>query len=321
VKIRYEKGCCISEAHLFSPRPAYRFQFKGSTLAEQRDASAGENPPYGAAINYYLKSSPKKNMNISILDENGQTVRILSGSRKVGINRIWWDLRYEASTEPKLRTSPIFAPHVKVGPEVYRSIRSWGGRISPLVTPGSYTVKLTIDSKEFRQDLEVKKDPNSEGSEEDIRAQTKLLLEMRDSSSEVADMINQIEWIRKQIYDLKALLEEDKDTAEIQKSSDDLDKLFISVEENLFQMRLSGSSQDMFRFPIKLYGKLGGLAGGVGRSDFAPTTQQIEVYGIYKKQVADTRSKLDELLQKSLPAFHQMLTEKNITNIVNVKIK
>src|SRR5262249_41059035 len=99
-----------SNVHLFPPRPAYRFRQGTVAVTMPEDPSAGQNPPYGAAINYYLKTAPAGDVRISIADAKGQTVRTLAGTKNVGLNRIVWNLEDEQTTEVHLRTSPAYAP-------------------------------------------------------------------------------------------------------------------------------------------------------------------------------------------------------------------
>ena len=59
----------------------------------------GDNPPAGAAIAFYLASAANE-VSIAIQDGQGDAVRTISGEsleehRGVGINRVYWDLRYE----------------------------------------------------------------------------------------------------------------------------------------------------------------------------------------------------------------------------------
>lgn len=176
-------------------------------------------------------------------------------------------------------------------------------------------MKLTIDGEEFTQKLVVKKDPHSAGSDVDIKAQMKVLLEIRDNINTVADMINQIELIRKQLYDLKALLEGDESSEEVITAGEELDKKLIAFEDNLFCLGLTGSG-DGLHWRDKFYVKLGSLASGIGNSDFPPTTQQVEVHQKLQKELATCQNRFSEQLNKDLPAFNNMLKEKNITNII-----
>jgi len=261
-------------------------------------------------------TKPAGEVKIAILDENGQTIKTLDGTKETGINRVWWNLRYEPSERPKLRTAPLYAPHVKLGKEGWRPLVTWGGPISPKVAPGTYTVKLSVDEKEFTQKLTVKKDPNSAGTEEDIEAQVKMLLELRDNSNVAVDIVNEIEWIRRQIYDLTSILEEESRAAPIITAGCELDKKLIAIEGHLVQLKLTGGSQDPLRWPVKLYAKLSNLAGEVGSTDFPPTTQQIEVHEMFKEQLATYQVQFEELLDKELLAFNNLLKEKNIPHII-----
>ena len=181
-----------------------------------------------------------------------------------------------------------------------------------LVPPGSYSVKLTVDGQEFTQPLTVLKDPNSAGSDADISRQMTLLWDLRKDMESAADMVNQIESIRAQLDNLETLLK----TKELTDAAEDVDKKLIDIEENLIQRRLTGQGQDTVRWPPKLIGKLNYLASGVGGSDFAPTTQQQEVYATFKSRLTDLRRRLDAVIGTDLSNFNRLLREKNIGNII-----
>ena len=304
-----------SEAHVFEPRPAYRFREVTTRRSPTGDQCNGTNPPYGASINYYLPEASKEDVTIEILDENNQLVRTLEGKNEAGINRIWWDLRHEPSRQAKLRTPPLHAPHVEVGPEGWRPIVTWGVRgsgIRPLAMPGTYTVKLKANGREPSQKLTVWKDPHSAGSDADVRAKVTMSLEIRDNLSAVVDMINQVEWIRKQLIDLRELLKDET----LVEAVDQFDKKLIAFEENLFQMRLTGGGQDVFRNPSKLYARFGFLDQSVSTSDFPPTAQEIEVHELLKGRLTRYQGEFRSLLDQDLPAFNNMLKEANVLSIV-----
>jgi photosystem II stability/assembly factor-like uncharacterized protein len=309
-----------SEIHLFIPRPAYRFRSRSTPTADSLEPSRGENPPYGAFINYYLKSRSKGKIKIEILNEKGEVVKNLVGTNNVGINRLVWNLRYEPSERIKLRTKPKYADWIDLGKSGWRSYVSWGGPISPLAATGKYTVKLIIDDQEFTQELSIKKDPNAPGTEEDIQKQLQLLLELREISSDVAGMVNRIEWIRKQVYDLFEMLKEDKNAEDVIKAGKALDKKLVGVEEHLIQLKLTGGSQDILRWPMKLYGKISMLAGNVASGDHPPTSQALEVYKMFKQRLVAYHGQFQELLDKDIPRFDKLLKDRDLGGIVT-KIK
>jgi hypothetical protein len=301
-----------SSAYLFSPRAAYRFMGLTVPYASSDDQTAGQNPPYGASINYYSKAAPKAEPSIKIVDSAGQTVRTIKGTRNAGMNRVWWDLRTEQSKEVRLRTSPAYAPEVRLNAEGWRPLPE-GGRMSLLVPPGTYTVKLTIDGQEFSQPLTVLKDPNAGGGDSDIQKQWAMLLELRKDLESAADMINQIESIRGQLDNLKSLT---RNNAEVRSAADELDKKLIDIEDNLIQRKFTGQGQDTVRFPPKLISKLNYLAGDVSSGDYPPTTQEVEVHTMFKTQLSALRKRLDEVAGADLSSFNRMLREKNIGNVI-----
>ncbi len=302
-----------SDVHLFAPRPAYRFQRLETTMDIPDHGHAGHNPPYGASINYYLKAVPDGDIRIEILDEEGRKIKTLPGTRNLGVNRIWWNLRNEPSQRTMLRTSPLYAPHVKVGPDGWRPSR--GRPISFRVAPATYRVKLVVDEQELTRPLVVEKDPKSAGTEADIQAQITILRELWETSNAVANRINQIESVRKQIYDLNARLKDNEEASTIIAAGEELDRKLIAVEGNLIQLK-HVDGQDFLRWPGRFYSKLGSLAGEVGSTDYPPTAQQIEVHEMYKTQWAAYQAQLDEVLDRDLSAFNNLLKQHEIPHVM-----
>ncbi len=304
-----------ADVHLFAPRPAYRFRTREGVAAPSVDMTAGENPPYGAAINYWLKSPPAGDVRIQILDAKQQVVRTLTGTRRAGINRVYWDLRSESSRPIRLRTSPEYAPEITVGPEGWRPAPE-GGTMSILMPPGTYTVKLIAAGRELTQPLTVRKDPNSAGTEADIHAQVAMLADLRRDLETVVDMVNRVELVRKQLADVKALVEGDASAAAVRQAADALEKKLLAVEDHLIQRKFTGQGQDTVRWPAKLVSKLTYLGNGVASSDHAPTSQAREVHAAFKKQIAELARQLDEALKTDLAAFNQLLRDRNIPNVI-----
>ena len=310
------KSVVDSDAYLFAPRPAYRFRGATVPFSQTDDPTAGQNPPFGASISYYLKSASSGDVKIRIEDSGGQTVRTLTGTRNAGINRIVWDLQGEPSKEIRLRTSPEYAPEIRVSADGWRPAPD-GGRMSLLLPPGTYTVKLSAAGQELTQPLTVKKDPSSGGSEADIQAQMAMIVDLRRDLESAADMVNRIEMIRSQLDSLRSVLTGSSDVASIKSAADDLDKKLTGVEDNLIQRKLTGSGQDGVRWPTRLVSKINYLANGLGSSDFGPTSQQREVQALFKEQLAAHRKRLDELMGKDLDAFNKLLRERGVQNVIS----
>jgi len=300
-----------TEAHLFAPRDTYRFHNRTSAMTMPNDPSAGENPTYGTPINYWLGSEPSGSVTIRIENSSGETIRTLSGTSKVGLNRIHWDLRSEPSTEVRLRTKPLYADWVELGPDGWRS---GGGQITILEPPGEYTVVLSTGTTTQSQSLTVMKDPNSEGSAADVAEQVALLRVMQADAAAAAETANEIEWVRKQLDDLEELLEERGET-ELLDASGELMGTLIAVEEKLVQLWETGTGQDQVRWPVKALGRLTYLARNVATSDFPPTDQQRAVYEILKERLEAAAEELEGLRLNTLPAFNRLLQQRGLSPV------
>jgi photosystem II stability/assembly factor-like uncharacterized protein len=300
------------DAHLFTVRPAYRFRPITAPSTTYDDPTSGENPEYGASINYYLKTSlpaasPAK---VAILDDRGTVVRTITGTNSSGINRINWDLRYEPSAEVRLRTSPMYAPHIVPGPN---------GRVAPgtntlsiLAPPGTYTVRLTAGGVTETQPLVVRKDPNSGGTEGDIAAQTRALVTLRQELNDAADAVHRIESVRVQVDAISRVV----DDTTVMRAATTLTQQLMDLEMNLVELRLTGGGQDGVRFAAKLISKLGYLANGMASSDYKPTDQHMEVQQILNTELRGHLTALDALLTKELVAFNELLKQRNVPNVV-----
>jgi photosystem II stability/assembly factor-like uncharacterized protein len=140
-------------AHLFDPRPAYLFGFRRPTTTESfatdydPPSTVGHNPPYGALITYSLGTAAG-DVHLAIVNEKGETIRTLPGTRVPGLNRVCWDLR----------TMPATAQ------TDHGAGNTGHSAANPLVAPGSYTIKLSVDGQESTAKLLVRRDPNAGGN-------------------------------------------------------------------------------------------------------------------------------------------------------------
>ena len=306
--------------HLFEPRPAYRFRPITAPMAMTNDQTVGENPPYGASINYWLGSEPEGEVEIRIASEDGETIRTLEGTTEAGINRIWWGLRHEPTDEIRFRTPPLYADWVEVGDDGVRPAP--GGRFSMLAPPGTYTVTLAVDGEEVgSRSLTVRKDPNSAGSEADIRAQTALLSEIRRDIGTTVGLINRIEVVRKQLRDLGQILDSDapgggEEAGDLTREAEALDDRLVEVEGRLFQLKVTGTGQDRVRWPAMLYGRLTYLAGNVAVADFPPTDQQGEVHAVLRARLKAASAELEEVLASDVAAFNRRLQAARLPKVI-----
>jgi hypothetical protein len=84
-----------ADAVIFDIRPAVAWatDIQKAILAEGAKLFRGQNPAPGSAISYWLKSEPAGDVRITITDVTGREIRVINGTRNVGLNRVQWDLR------------------------------------------------------------------------------------------------------------------------------------------------------------------------------------------------------------------------------------
>ncbi len=300
-----------SAAHLFAPRPAYRFRPISAPFTMFDDQSDGENPPYGASINYWLAEAGGDSVVIEIANADGEVVRTLQGTTSQGVNRVWWDLMNEPTEPVRLRTKPLYGNDISLGEERWRPLP--GGPLGGpgagtyLQPPGTYTVTLSVGGESHTQQLEVRKDPHSEGTMADIDLQMAALADIRADLEATGALINRVEWVRRQVLDVRAVLEDRGDAPQLVAAADSLNQRLIEAEDGLFQMRATGTGQDAIRYPTRLIERLGYLFTTVSVGDFRPTDQHGEVHTLLKERLLRIRDAVDEVLGDDLADFNRRI--------------
>jgi photosystem II stability/assembly factor-like uncharacterized protein len=313
--------------HLFEPRPAYRFRGVERRDLAPAGTSMGRNPPYGASINFWLASAPKERVELTVLDDTGTEIRRETRPGQAGLNRHWWDLRVAPTREVALRTTPPGNPEVwrekRFAGSATRSIAYYGIDVpkrGPLVAPGTYTVRVRVDGHEASGTVKVLKDPNTAGSDEDVRAATKLSLAIHARTNDAVDAINRIEWIRRQFEDLKKAAAGRADANDVTAALDEADAKYLAVEDRLLHPSIAEGDLKSFRGAMGLYLKWlwlqaeVGTGGGdvFGNSDFRPTQPQQEVYDLMAGQMDAMRAALKTLDEEALPKLEQWLRDRGV---------
>ncbi|MHB1298041.1 MAG: WD40/YVTN/BNR-like repeat-containing protein [Gemmatimonadaceae bacterium] len=146
-------------SHLFTLRTAYQFgttNLLGATQGHQ--LFIGDNPPYGAAINYHVGAGGSGNARIVITDAAGATVRELTAPGSAGLHRVYWDLRGGRGATPA-QPSRLNSETRSDRPGESSGAAAGGGRFArgggAPVAAGQYMVTLTVNGVTTRQMLTV----------------------------------------------------------------------------------------------------------------------------------------------------------------------
>jgi hypothetical protein len=96
---------------------------------------------------------------------------------------------------------------------------------------------------------------------------------------------------------------------------DELNGRLITLEQNVFGAAGTGPAAEVGATP-KVLDKLLYLASELASADFKPTNQQLEVQKLLEQRVASYRRQLDEIRTIDVPAFNQLLQNRNIPRII-----
>ncbi len=225
-------------AFLFEPELAYRVRWNtNSDTPLPPDEPAGQNPPDGAIINYYLKSASSAPVTLEIMDSAGKLVRRYSTADPVpqldpqlaipaywvrpphplasaaGFHRFLWDLHY--------------APVPGIKPDYPIAAVPWNtapAPTSPWAMPGQYTLVLTVNGQKYTQPLTVQMDPRVKTPVADLQKQFDLSQQVYQELLRLQPVIEKAASAQKQ---LKAMREKASaaDAAKIDAVSKELDAL------------------------------------------------------------------------------------------------
>jgi hypothetical protein len=177
-------------------------------------------------------------------------------------------------------------------------------------------VKLTVGEEEYRQPIEVRKDPNSHGTDADVAQQTAVVLELRDALNDVVEMVKTIEVVRAQLHSLKAVLQDNEAAEAVVSTASELDAQLVELEGHLVQLKLTGRGQDAIRWPGMLGRQISYLAGKISMTDFVPTDQQMEVKQVIEDELATHRATYDELMSGDVAQFNRMLAQQGFQGVI-----
>jgi photosystem II stability/assembly factor-like uncharacterized protein len=158
-----------ADAYLFRPAEAVSMPLPSEHGTPQpRDEPLAENPPFGAIIDYYLRSPAPGPVTLEILDAGGVSVRRYSSEERTPpVNPDTLDIPafWRRAPEPLAATAGMhrWVWDLRPTPTADRSGQSVGddfeGRRPAAVLPGTYTVKLMVGNKSYTQPLRVLMDP------------------------------------------------------------------------------------------------------------------------------------------------------------------
>jgi hypothetical protein len=294
-------------ARLYTPHPGYR------------QARSGH-----ADITFSLSAVDRAPARVQMLDSTGVVIRTIAQSARVGLNRVNWDLRYDAPKRVDLRTTPDANPHIWEEPrfkgKVVRPITHWGIQgpesTGPLGVPGRYAVRVIVGKDTTpSQPLEVLRDPQITGSDADLLASTQTQIRIRDDMNAAAEMINKLEIVRRQIEDQRKT---PAPAGDVSSALAQMDAKLLGVELRLVSKSDLNSDDKYYVEPYKVYlnliwlsGEVGTGAGDVaGGADSRPTDTSLEVLAQIESDLNAAKAEYAKVMTEDVPAFNKAMSGK-----------
>ncbi len=325
-----------SAAHLFKPQLTYRLRrdnYPDTPLPPEEPA--GQNPPDGAMIDYWLSPMPANSpmaysVDLEILDSAGKVVRHFSSADKpeevdpkeinvpmywvrpprvlsaaAGMHRFVWDLTYPV---PDLlsRDFPISA--IVHDTPLYPH--------GATVLPDEYTVRLRVQSSPGggmeggavgvygnTQPLEIHMDPRVKTLPGDLRRQFDLDRKIAEALHRDHEALQQARSLRAQLKALSAK----NPPAPLAQSIKEVEAKAAAIEgsEGGYGSRFMSTPEG--RSLARLNGGLGSMLAQLDTADAAPTTQELEMFGELEKALDEQLAAWGQLRTKDLPHLNEEL--------------
>lgn len=193
-----------SQAYLYQPETAYRVRWDNDQDTPlPPEVVAGHNPPEGAILDYFLKAPASGRVTLSIYDAGGHLVRKYSSmapkpdtsmpnvpaywlkaptvlATTAGMHRIAWDLRYPTPSSLTYGYSGGLLDYTEFT-LTWHAIKGETPQaqpVGPIVIPGTYQVRLSVDGQDYTRELTIKNDPRISVSQAALAEQLGFELRM-----------------------------------------------------------------------------------------------------------------------------------------------
>ena len=251
--------------HLFPIREAtlWNMYWRIENLGDR--TYAAKNPEYGTYINFSLHKDAKSPVNIDILDKNGSLVTSLEMKEaKKGINRVVWDLGYDAAATLENKIEEGFS----------------SSEIRPKVVPGEYTARVNYEGLKLEEKITVVGDNRIKMPIDDYRKKLKALLTLRDLLSRTHKLIDKVSFSADQLEDLIKKLND----ASSQDSKDAM-KIHKKILEHKFEFLMRPPPSMTYRQKPRLREEIRSLMSAIDNTTNPPTAPQIERIASLIKEV------------------------------------
>lgn len=241
----------------------------------------GGNPDDIQPIEYYMKDRPTRDVKVEIYDASGKLVQSMPGTKRKGINKVYWNQRL---TPPKTATGS--------------TKMDYGGFIAPTVMPGTYTVKLKVGDKEYTSKLEMVHDKSNKlFTEDDRKAQNMAAMQLYHTHEQLAILVDKINATQK-------MIKENLDSVKRPQTKKLLNEYNSKLEE-LRGTLLATKHKSIFADEKKLRENITEVYSAICGQESKPTNLQLERINVLN----DNLKKSEESYQKIEATYGDKATQ------------
>ena len=298
-----QAAAAASNVYLYKPEVGYRLYYP-----DQVDARppAGQNPPRGVLIDYYLGSAPVGPLTLDIVDSSGTTVRHLTSVQPQqaeqppewpdevhpattlpvtpGMNRFVWNLRYD---------DPVQIPGA-----FYAGLAPRG----PVVLPGEYTLELKYNGETHTAPLTIHADPRIKQSLAGLEKKFALSMQVYHDQDALHRAVNDIRQFKGDVATVQKETESTRRSAALTSEGKSVVRKASEIEGVLMQVNIKGSEANL-NFPGMLNEQIYSFAGLLDDADTAPNAQEIEMYAGFHSKLAAQLADWSTLRPRRSPPF------------------
>ncbi len=206
---------------------------------------------------------------------------------KKGINTFGWNMRYPDAAR-------------------FDGLIMWAGTVNgPMAPPGTYSVRMTSGGYAQTYPFHLKRDPRGDATDADLALQFKMLMAIRDRTTDANMAVRTVRNMRWQVADRAPKLT-GQPSIEFQSLANDMMTELTTNENEVYQTK-NQSSQDPLNYPIKLNNQIAALAGTVGAGEYRPTVQARQAFEMLSGKLEVQLGGIKKSLDSHLPRMNAIL--------------
>ncbi len=301
--------------HVFAPEPGVRWVSGGGNAS----AAVGSNPPFGVAIDYWLKSATAKPISLQLLQRDGALIRTYTSDAtpkpdstgsaladsaaaraaklrldsaaiaylpadsvvqaRGGSNRFVWDLSYPGAKK------------------IPGSVFDDGNVDGPTAVPGDYVARLIVGNDTISRPFRVLPDPRVSFSAAEYQAQFAAVAAAVLRLNSISEGVARLEDLQHQIDQRLSQSSSQSYVDQVKKAATPVREKLEKVRAELYEVNTK-ADQATLNYPVKLYQIFITLNAQVNCCAFPPTEQYGQVFREFSVKL-DTQLKMMQTIEEN----------------------